>query len=143
MERRKISIPLVEFESKVPVIKLKLGDRDLYALADSGSETTLVDIGLKGTEGIHSKRLNTEMGFVGMNGSSDKVPVTLLRGEFSVNGDVVEICGVGADLCNISAHFKDSYGSPVVISVLLGCDFLEHYDAVIDFEEHVLFLNVE
>ena len=141
--RKKISVPLVEFESKVPVIKLILGDRELFALADTGSESTLFDENLKEIKGIKKKHLNSDMSFVGLQGKTDDKRITILSSDFGLGEDKIRIGGISADLSSISDHFKRSYNSDISISVLLGCDFLEAYDAVIDFEEHMLFLYDE
>ena len=141
--RRKINIPLIEFESKVPVVKLKLDDRELFALVDTGSESTLFDESLREIEGIKVKELNSDMSFVGLQGKTDDRRITILSADFKLNEDTVRIGGISADLSSISDHFKRSYNSDIRISVLLGCDFLEAYDAVIDFEEHMLFLYEE
>ena len=138
--RRKINIPLVEFESKVPVVKLKLGDRELFALADTGSESTLFDESLKRVEGIKVTNLNNDMSFVGLQGKTKDRKVSILSGEFKSRRSKIKIAGIGADLSSISHHFKKSYNSDIVISVLLGCDFLDSYEAVIDFDNHKMTL---
>ena len=141
MRRKKINIPLVEFESKVPVIKLNLGDRELFALADTGSESTLFDESLISIKGIKKKKLNSDMSFVGIQGKTDDRKIILLSGDFVANENTVRIGGIAADLSSIADHFKRSYNSDIRISVLLGCDFLEAYNAVIDFDKHTLFLH--
>lgn len=143
MKRKKIKIQFVEFESKLPVVNISVGDRELYALVDSGSETTLIDSELKGKKGIHSKKLNQQLSFTGMNGTSESRAVTLLRGDFSFGDELVSICGVSADISNISTHFKESYNSKVVISAVLGCDFLSTYNVVLDFDKHIMTLNYD
>jgi len=138
--RRRINIPLVEFESKVPVVKLKLGDRELFALADTGSESTLFDERLKNIEGINVRKLDSDMSFVGLQGKTDDRRISILSGEFKSGRSKIRIAGIGADLSSISHHFKKSYDSDIVISVLLGCDFLDAYEAVIDFDTHKMTL---
>jgi hypothetical protein len=138
--RRRINIPLVEFESKVPVVKLKLGDRELFALADTGSESTLFDERLKDIEGINVRKLDSDMSFVGLQGKTDDRRISILSGEFRSGRSKIRIAGIGADLSSISHHFKKSYDSDIVISVLLGCDFLDAYEAVIDFDTHKMTL---
>ena len=139
--RRKINIPLVEFESRVPVVRLKLGDRELFALADTGSESTLFDESLREIEGIKVKELNSDMSFVGLQGKTDDRRISILSGEFRSGRSKIKIAGIGADLSSISHHFKNSYDSDIVISVLLGCDFLDAYEAVIDFDNHTMTLG--
>ena len=139
--RRKINIPLVEFESKVPVVKLKLGDRELFALADTGSESTLFDERLKDIEGVNVRKLDSDMSFVGLQGKTDDRRISILSGEFRSGRSKIKIAGIGADLSSISHHFKKSYNSDIVISVLLGCDFLDAYEAVIDFDNHTMTLG--
>ena len=138
--RRRINIPLVEFESKVPVVKLKLDDRELFALADTGSESTLFDERLKDIEGINVRKLDSDMSFVGLQGKTDDRRISILSGEFKSGRSKIRIAGIGADLSSISHHFKKSYDSDIVISVLLGCDFLDAYEAVIDFDTHKMTL---
>ena len=139
--RRRISIPLVGFESKVPVVRLSLGGRELFALADTGSESTLFDEGLRGADGIKVKDLDSDMSFVGLQGKTDDRRISVLSGEFRSGRSRVRIAGIGADLSSISHHFRKSYGSDIVISVLLGCDFLDAYEAVIDFDNHTMTLS--
>ena len=141
--RRKINIPLIEFESKVPVVKLKLGERELFALVDTGSESTLFDESLREIEGIKVKELNSDMSFVGLQGKTEDKKISILSGEFKSRRSKVSIAGIGADLSSISHHFKKSYNSDIVISILLGCDFLDTYEAVIDFDNHKITLNNE
>ena len=139
--RRRINIPLVEFESKVPVVKLKLGDRELFALADTGSESTLFDERLKDIEGVNVRKLDSDMSFVGLQGKTDDRRISILSGEFKSGRSKFKIAGIGADLSSISHHFKKSYNSDIIISVLLGCDFLDAYEAVIDFDNHTMTLG--
>ena len=141
--RKRIKVPLVEFESKVPVIKLNLGGREFFALADTGSESTLFDEEMKNIKGVKKKHLNSDMSFVGLQGKTDDRKITILSADFEVVAGKVRIGGISADLSSIADHFKRSYDSDIRISVLLGCDFLEAYDAVIDFDEHMLFLYDE
>ena len=141
--RRKINIPLIEFESKVPVVKLKLDDRELFALVDTGSESTLFDESLREIEGIKVKELNSDMSFVGLQGKTEDKKISILSGEFKSRRSKIRIAGIGADLSSISHHFKKSYNSDIVISILLGCDFLDTYEAVIDFDNHKITLNNE
>jgi hypothetical protein len=132
----RINVPLVKFESKVPVIKLKLGDEDFYALLDTGSESTLLDRKLQENKNIKKKELEHEMTFVGLNGATEQNKLAILTGEFLHGKHKIRISGLSTDLSSVSNHFKDSYGSDVVISAVLGCDFLEGYCANIDMEEH-------
>lgn len=141
--RRRVSIPLVEFESNVPVVKLSLGDRDFYALVDSGSESTLMDKNLDGVDGIKKQERDSEMSFVGIQGKTEDRKISILRGKFMHKKEEVKIAGISADLSTIGEHFRKAYNSDITISMLLGCDFLNVYDAVIDFEEHMLFLHYE
>ena len=143
MRRKRINIPLIEFESKVPVVKFKIGDRELFALADTGSESTLFDESLKGIEGIDVKELNSDMSFVGLQGKTNDRKISILSGEFRSRRSRIKIAGICADLSSIANHFRNSYGSDMTISILLGCDFLETYDAVIDFDTHKMTLTDE
>ena len=139
--RRKINIPLIEFESKVPVVKLKLGERELFALVDTGSESTLFDESLREIEGIKVKELNSDMSFVGLQGKTEDKKISIFSGEFKSRRSKIRIAGIGADLSSISHHFKKSYNSDIVISILLGCDFLDTYEAVINFDNHTMTLD--
>lgn len=139
--RRKINIPLIEFESKVPVVKLKLGERELFALVDTGSESTLFDESLREIEGIKVKELNSDMSFVGLQGKTEDKKISIFSGEFKSRRSKIRIAGIGADLFSISHHFKKSYNSDIVISILLGCDFLDTYEAVINFDNHTMTLD--
>lgn len=139
--RRRINIPLIEFESKVPVVKLKLGERELFALVDTGSESSLFDESLREIEGIKVKELNSDMSFVGLQGKTEDRKIVILSSEFKSRRNKIRIAGIGADLSSISHHFKKSYNSDIVISILLGCDFLDTYEAVIDFDNHTMTLG--
>ena len=141
--RKRINIPLIEFESKVPVVKLKLDDRELFALIDTGSESTLFDESLREIEGIKVRELNSDMSFVSLQGKTDDRRISIFSGEFKSRRSKIMIAGIGADLSSISHHFKKSYNSDIVISILLGCDFLDTYEAVIDFDNHKITLNNE
>ena len=135
-----IRIPLVLFESKVPVVKLNLGDREFFALVDTGSESTLMDRELAGVDGIKEQKRDSEMSFVGIQGRTEDRRISILRGKFQYEESEIRIAGISADLSTIGEHFKRSYGSDIAISMLLGCDLLEIYNAVVDFDEHMLYL---
>lgn len=133
----KVKIPFVEFESKVPVVSLRIGDRDIYALLDTGSESTLIDEILLNV--AKSRKLKKALSFTGINGETEKKQVVVITDNFLLStGQEIHLAGIASDLSAISTHFKSAYNSAVVISAVLGCDFLETYDVKIDFEEHVI-----
>ena len=138
--RRKVNIPFIEFDSKVPVIKLRLGDEELHALVDTGSESTLMDEKLKENKKIKIKDLEHDMSFVGLNGQTENKRIFVLSGKFFHEDAEIKIGGISADLSGISAHLKKNYGTDIQISALLGCDFLDCYRAVVDFDNHELVL---
>ena len=132
-----VRIPFVEFESKVPVVSLMIGDREIYALLDTGSESTLIDEKL--LDVAKSRKLRRHLSFTGINGETEKKRVVVISDDFLLPvGNKINIAGIASDLSAISNHFKTSYGSEVVISAVLGCDFLETYNVKIDFEEHLI-----
>lgn len=141
--KKRISIPLVEFDSKVPVVKLNLGDRELFALVDTGSESTLFDKNLDGINGIKKKELDHDMSFVGLQGKADDFKVVVLRGTFRHGDDKVKIGGISADLSTIGEHFKRNYNSDITISMLLGSDFLKEHNARIDYRNNTLSIETD
>lgn len=133
------TIPLLKFESKVPVIKITVGDRDLYALLDTGSESTLMDENLVKEGAVKSKKIDRKISFVGLGGGSEKIDITIASDDFQVTKeDKIHIAGISTDMSRIASHFRESYGSEIVLSAVLGCDFLDSYNAVIDFDNHTL-----
>lgn len=141
------TIPLRFCKSKVPLITFRLaGDEEYYALIDTGSEITMLDISMK--DKIKTKEIEGETSLVGVNGGSEYQ--NLLQGAcdvcFTTADDEnikIVVGGMVHDMKAISHHFKDKNGAFIPISILIGGDFLKHYNAKIDYKKKTLTLDSE
>lgn len=142
MERK--TIPLRFCKSKVPLVTFRLAGEEHYAIIDTGSEITMLDIGLK--EKIKTKEIDTETNLVGVNGGSGYQ--NFLQGACkaelnTVEGETINTMfgGMVHDLKAISSHFKDKNGEYIKISALIGGDFLRHYQAKIDYKKKTITID--
>ena len=132
-----ITIPFTDLGKNIPAVAFTLGEdpTTYYALLDTGTETTLFDWSLRDKEGVDALATESSVNFINVGGESphqDYVPVSLDT-RFNSNKDSVSISGILYDLSIISNSF-DSFN----ISGLIGSDFFESTDAVINYDEKTL-----
>ena len=135
-----MKIPFVEFESKVPLVEFRVGEHGFVALVDTGSESTLFDPEILTKGGIEPIHTGKAMDFVGFNGKTERAEILAVHDDFILDGQKVNIFGLVQDLSSIRKHLKDQYGKDMQVHAIFGSDFLENYDAILDFEEHVMLL---
>ena len=139
MRKKKIKIPFTECESQIPVVELKIKGKKVVALVDTGAETTLFDRNFVKDCNIEFVAEDTKMSFVGTNGEGKSTQI--VRVNPYVNG-VFRLTGMVSDLRPISEHFAMMYGNRYYLSILLGSDNLDRFDAKLDYEKREMTLLV-
>lgn len=144
MERK--TIPLRFCKSRIPLVTFRLAGEEHYAIIDTGSEVSIISEGLR--DRIKTKELGVETNLVGVNGGTGYR--NLVQGAchatlVTSGGEDVEVVlgGMLSDLRAISSHFRDKNGEFIPIAVLIGGDFLKHYEAKIDYKKKLLTINDE
>ena len=139
MRRKKIRIPFTECASQIPVVELKIKGKKVIALVDSGAESTLFDRDFVKSSGIETEAEDMKMSFVSTNGEGKSTQIIhvspYVNGAFKLNGMV-------SNLQPISEHFAMIYGDRYRLSILLGSDNLDKYDAKLDYEKKEMILFV-
>ena len=142
MERK--TVPLRFCKSKVPLVTFRLAGEEHYAIIDTGSDITMLDVSLK--DKIKTKEIDLEMSCVGVNGGSEyqKVIQGACRADLitSENESVnVVFGGMIYDLKAISNHLESRNKERINVSALLGGDFLKHHNAKIDYKKKTLTID--
>lgn len=135
---KKISVKFVTFESKVPIVEVRSGKFTFHALVDTGSESTLFDYAVVDKGGAISIDTGKAMDFVGLNGKTKRQEIKAVHENFILDNQQVNIFGLLTDLSTLRNHLKDMYGKEAPVYAILGSDFLNHYDAILDFEEQTM-----
>jgi predicted aspartyl protease len=140
MER--VTIPLRFRKSRIPLVNFRLaGDETYYALIDTGSETTLLDVALK--DKVEVKSIEDEGNFVGIGGSTDYKTIEFADTSFILPGDIeLPFIGLMHDMTALSKHFMDKNKEYIRISAIIGSDLLKKHDAKIDYKNRTLTISV-
>ena len=133
-----IKVPFVEFESKVPLVEFRAGEHAFVALLDTGSESTLFDPEILKKGNIKPIHTGKAMDFVGFNGKTERTEILAVHDDFILDNQKVNIFGLVQDLSSIRRHLNEQYGKEIQVHAIFGSDFLEHYNTILDFEEHVM-----
>lgn len=147
---KKYSFPFFESKSLVPFIKFTTEEgKDIFALVDSGSESTLFDRSLmeECPEVIKSTVALGTISMVGINGKREttvdgarlSLPATTVDGREGRIG----LKAVSDDLSTLSEHVKKVYGSPEKMSLLIGGGALRALHAKIDYAKKVITFSLE
>lgn len=142
MERKIIRLRFCK--SKVPLVTFRLAGTEHYAIIDTGSEITMLNVELKDT--IKTKEVEGEGTMVGVNGKNEYNKIT--QGVCSAimetnDGEQVDVVlgGVLYDMRALSSHFRDKNGEYIPISAIIGGEFLKHYNAKIDYKKKTLTID--
>ena len=133
-----INVPFVEFGTKVPLVRFRVGEHVFVALVDTGSESTLFDPEILRKGGIEPIHTGKAMDFVGFNGKTERAEILAVHEDFILDNQKVNIFGLVQDLSSIRKHLCDQYGEDLQVHAIFGSDFLDHYDTILDFEEHMM-----
>lgn len=137
----KMTVPFVDCNSRIPMIKVKIGDVWTNAIIDTGAGSTLIgsDV-LKLPEAIVIDD-NLIANFTGIgeyrNKKISQISIPACIGDF-----VFTVTGYEFDLSSIIDHFVKICGYDENISFILGSEFLNSHDAVIDYENRYVTLNI-
>lgn len=146
---RKYTLPFIKNKSLIPFVKLiSPNGKDIYALVDSGSESTLINKSFKEDyPGIIQS--STVIGKTKMAGFAGDREITLIqtRAKFPMitdKGEVsaIEFKGYIDDLATLSSHISKVYGIEWSFSILIGSDTLRSLGAKIDYSNKALVLYV-
>ena len=139
------TIPLRFCKSKIPLVTFRLADEEHYAIIDTGSEISILGAQLK--DKIDTREMEAETSLVGVNGGSEYR--NLVQGAcyatFKTSDDEnieMVVGGMMSDLKAISSHFMTKNGEYIPIAVIIGGDFLKHYNAKIDYKKKHLTITV-
>ena len=142
MRRKKIKIPFEHCASAVPVIKIKIKNRIVFVLVDTGAETTLFNKDFIKAIDADYTVIGDSTTFVGMSGEGNKTPVVTTSIECKIEKDKFVLNGMLANLNPVSDHFAKIYGDKYRPDILLGGDNLDKFDAKVDFEKkEIVFLQ--
>lgn len=139
MERK--TVPLRFCKSRVPLVTFRLAGEEHYAIIDTGSEITMLDVGLK--DKIKTREIDAETNLVGVNGESGYQ--NLLQGAChaeltTAEGETINVIfgGMVHDLKAIDNHFKEKSEDYIPVSAIVGGDFLKHYKAMVNYQDDSL-----
>ena len=144
MERK--TIPFYFCKSKVPLAVFRLRNGKKYvAVIDTGSEVSMFDPDLK-DDGLDTIENGDETSFVGVNGESGTVSIVHVSDELDFktkDGEIISvpIAGILYDMKELTSVFQRKFNKDIVISAILGSDFLKEYNAKIDFKNKTLTID--
>lgn len=126
--------PLSFYESmklcNIPVISMKVGDKDINFLLDTGSMESIMDIRIIELLNLPYTPHEKTFSIYGVTGNTTSVPSVLMNLEYK--GVVYEGHFMVKDFSDSMDIIKDEYG--VRIHGVLGASFLEKYKYVLDFK---------
>lgn len=136
----KFTLPFVPCTSVIPVVKFPIADDlEIYALVDTGSESTLVNKTIKTDYPgiIQSHKVLGKMTAVGIGGEKEmavieavaRIPAKSDKGD---TGDI-EIIGMVNDLAALTAQMKKMHGVSWDLTMLIGGDTLSKLSARINY----------
>ena len=146
MRRKKIRIPFLETGSRIPFIRLYLNDgSNIDALVDTGSESTLFDMGFA-VANFHNVKTGNEMSLIGLSGETEKCVVREVKADMIVIDDcgvsrTITIDGMTADLTQVTHNVNERYDVKLDVRLLIGGDFLKRHGARIDYRNKMLTLR--
>lgn len=115
-------------------IHVKLNNRDANFLIDTGAASSLLDINQ--ANDYNFKINKTQLRFAGAGGLSYQYKVTNYI--FHHDTDKLFVYPLGADLKFVVESFDDD---GISIAGVLGSDFLERHDAIIDYRHETLIIH--
>ena len=107
---------------------VKVNDKNCVLLIDSGSSRSLLDINKAKKYGFKYKKSSNK--YVGIGGKED------LYNIYNYKIDKFHIDFLAIDLSNISAHFSEN---DVDLVGVIGSDFLNQHECIIDFRTNILY----
>lgn len=143
--RRKIStniiIPLENNNGSVPIIRVKMFDKNYYGIVDTGSEISLLSNKLveKFKQKYVLKEHSMPVILTGVAGKSEDTITTIeCRCGFALEyGNITYIDSFCShDMSGLSSHFKSVCGHD--ISFIIGSDWLKKHSAEIDYVNNTL-----
>ena len=139
MRSTKVEIPFVDYGSDVPVVKVRLKDKEVYCIIDTGSEITLFDKSLKDSLTIQEVQ---KMSLVGVSGNNAAMTSTVSTAVGIPMGKnklfVANLSGYLNDLSIVNNHFAGALDTDVRISILFGSDMFNLFNCKIDFEKRIV-----
>lgn len=120
-------IPLIEVNNLF-LVRLKLNDKHATFLIDSGSVISLVDINQNRRYGFKHYQYNNKV-LIGLGGERYRHDV--YDYEIKYEEQEIDILLYGTNLDNFTGKFTG----------ILGADFLNEYNAIIDYRENILILR--
>lgn len=142
MERK--TIPLRFCKSKVPLVTFRLAGEEYYAIVDTGSETTMLNISLE--EHLKTREIEGDGALVAMNGRNEYSKITQGVGRVTLltkDKEEIQVIlgGLIYDLTAISTHFKHKNNEYIPIAAIIGGEFLKHYNAKIDYKNKTMTID--
>jgi len=110
-------------------VKVKVKDNECVLLIDTGASHSLLDINK--AKKYKFKYYKTENKYIGIGGKADMYEVY----KYKVDKFIIDFLAI--DLSNISEYFSDK-GNLDLVGVI-GADFLSDHNALIDFENNMLY----
>lgn len=119
--------------SGLPIITFYQGDKAYNFLLDTGSNVSYVNV----KSDIKVTPIGVKDTFMGANGidiECEKVNLVIYRADHKFN------CNVhAADLDTAFSELKKEYG--VLVTGILGCDFMDTYNYCMDFKEYTVYIR--
>lgn len=124
-------------EQKIPIVRVRINERDCYTLFDTGAEISVLDKDIcnNGTKDTKAKGDKLIM-LTGKNlksGGKHHVMFDFYNDHGKKKAFVVS--GISADLSSAKKHFDEAFVA------VIGSDFLSEHEAVIDYEKEIVIIN--
>lgn len=140
MTKTKYTVPFITDYSDVPLVKMKHGGTEFFAIIDTGSESTFVDKKFVQSNDINVTTSESNMSYVGFGGEVKSEELTsMVEFNCSIVGKFRDypICvnATLTDLSPIQSYFDKWSGGVVNVPMLIGSDTLMKVDATIGFDK--------
>ena len=139
MLKTKYTVPFTTNYSDAPLIKLRQGDLEFYALVDTGSEQTLIDSHFGGDMSDVQDGQKEDITIVGYSGPHTEGSHPIAKIKCMVIGNAEEypvtITAELSDLSPVQGCFDRRTGGEVIMPMIIGSDTLIKNEAIIDFAQ--------
>lgn len=121
----------------IPIVEIELNGKPQYWVIDTGANLSVVDNGFYENHEDDFEYLdNMDMTLNGVSSSVSYIS-TYLNGIIGKGEDTINHQFITSDLSSVRQNIKENLG--ISIAGILGSDFLDKYDYVVDFKYDIIY----
>lgn len=144
----RIYIPFIKSDFRIPLIYFTLGGKDMVAMVDTGSESTLFNQDIPASENFVTEGTGYVMNLIGLSGETAKQRIFGATATIEVQDEKGEtqslsVEGILTDLSYVSKSIGERSGNNIDVNVIIGSDYMSENKATIDYKRRRLSIIVK